>query len=150
MTDPQVEVIADGLKALNNAAVELVGKGELEDAIKVITTAENTSRLFGYREGIGVAKFVLASIWMMKGEPVEAISHMDAAMEFLPPGEERDLAEEQGLKIALEVLKIGLEKRAEGDQEGTLEMFEKALPYLNEKRAEVISREIENLRSQLG
>ncbi|MCL2295930.1 MAG: hypothetical protein FWC29_02470 [Methanomassiliicoccaceae archaeon] len=46
-------------------------------------------------------------------------------------------------------MRVGIKKRAEGDQEGTLEMFKKAPLYLNEKRAEVISLEIETIRSQL-
>ena len=147
--DEMTFFIAEGMKGLNNAAVELITKGEYDEAEKVFRTVEETARLFSYKEGIGMVRVSLANLSVMRGNILEALTHIDVATEYQPPGDGREEACTLRKKISILALEKGIEKEKQGDLKGALELFERILPNLNEKRAVLVSNEIENIKRYL-
>jgi tetratricopeptide (TPR) repeat protein len=146
----EITYLAEGLKAMNNAAVDMVLNGEYDKAEKTFRTVEETSRLFCYEEGVGMARTSLANLSMIKGDLIKAIDHAEAAVEFFPPGGGMEEAYDLLKRISIAALETGIEKERSGDLEGALELFERILPVLNEKRAELVAAEIENIKQYLG
>ncbi|MCL1811786.1 MAG: hypothetical protein FWG41_06210 [Methanomassiliicoccaceae archaeon] len=147
--DERVVIIAEGLKGMNNSAVNLIMKGEYDEAAEMFASAESTCRLFQYNEGIGMIRVSLANLSVMRGNVAEALTHIEVATSFYPQCEERECACELHRKIALMALEAGIKKENAGDLAGALELFERILPHLNEKRAVLVSKEIENIKGYL-
>jgi len=145
----EIEYIAEGLKALNNAAVSLVLKGDYEGAEKMFRSVEEMAMLFCYEEGVGMTRVSMANLSMARGNIMDALAHIEAAIGLFPPGDDRDAACDMQKKISLHALESGMEKERAGDLKGALEMFETILPILNEKRAELVAAEIENIKRYL-
>jgi hypothetical protein len=148
--DDRIVIITDGLKGLNNAAVGLVMKGEYDEAERMFETIENTSRTFRYGGGVGMARVSLANICVIRGRITGALDHMEVAVEHYPPGKERDDALIIQKKITLIALDIGIKKERSGDLNGALELFERIVGHLNEKRAVLVTKEIEHIRKHLN
>jgi len=146
----EITFLAEGLKALNNAAVDLVLKGEYDDAERAFKTVEDMSRLFCYEEGVGMARVSLANLSMIRGNISEAVDHIETAIEYFPPGDGKEEAYALQKKISIAALEAGIEKERSGDLKGALELFEKIIHILNEKRAELVAAEIKNIKQYLG
>jgi len=147
--DEAITVIAEGLKGLNNAAVDLIAKGEYDEAEKMFKTAEETSRLFSYGSGVGMVRVSLANLSIMRGNVLDALTHIEVATEFYPPGCDREEACALQRKISFMALETGIEKERSGDLKGALELFERTLPWLNEKRALMVTEEIARIKQYL-
>jgi len=145
----EIEIIADGIKALYNTASEQISKGRYDEAEEVFNTIERTVEVLGYKEGIGMVRVSLANLSMMRGNILDALTHMEVAKENYSPGENMRAACDTQTKISLIALEIGMKKENDGDLEGALELFEKILPNLNEKRAAAVAGEIENIKRYL-
>jgi hypothetical protein len=148
--DERILVITDGIKGMNNAAVDLVMKGEYDDAERMFGSIESTARLFQYGGGIGMARMSLANLSVMRGDVMGALEHIEVAEEYYPPGNERDAACGLHKKIAFMALEIGIRKERAGDLGGALELFERIVGHLNEKRSALVAREIENIKRHLN
>jgi len=147
--DSRITIIAEGIKGLNNAAVELARKGEYDEAEKMFESMESTARLFSYNEGVGMARMSLASISVMRGKLSEALCHIEVSVEHYPQCDGRKMACDMQSRIVLMALETGIRKEKTGDLSGALELFEKILPKLNEKRAAAVSKEIANIKEHL-
>jgi len=147
--DEKIFIITEGLKGLNNAAVELIKKGEYDEAEKMFLTAESTYKLFKCDEGISMIRVSLANLSLMRGNIADALGHVETATCVCPPGKRRDEACDLHKKVAFMALKMGMEKEKSGDLRDALELFERIVPHLNEKRAALVSKEIESLKVHL-
>ncbi|MDR0334284.1 MAG: hypothetical protein LBH69_00135 [Methanomassiliicoccaceae archaeon] len=150
MTDDKITFIAEGMIGLNNSAVELVRKGEYDGAEEMFETMENTAKLFGYNEGVGMARMSLASISMMRGRLLEALSRIEGSVCIYPECEGRKIACDMQSKIVLVALDMGIKRERAGKLNDALELFEAILPKLNEKRAAAISKEIAHIKAHLA
>ena len=142
-----ITMIAEGLKALNNAAVDLITKGEYDGAEKMFGTIESTYRMIGYGEGISLVRTSMANLSAIRGDLIGSLSHLEIATENA--GDNIGTVNEMRRKISLAALEIGIGKENDGDLVGALELFTKILPNLNEKRAEAVAAEIENIKRHL-
>jgi tetratricopeptide (TPR) repeat protein len=147
--DERVFVIAEGLKGMNNAAIDMVMKGKYDEAEKMFESAESTCRLFQYNEGIGMIRVSLANLYVMRGDLLGALTNIEIATRCYPHCKERDEARILHQKIAVMALGVGIEKENAGDLNGALEIFERILPNLNEKRAVLVAKEIDNIKEHL-
>jgi len=141
-------VIAEGLKGLNNAAVDLVMKGDLDEAERVFESIENTAKMFQYNDGVGTARISLANLSIMKGEIIQALTHIEVAVENCSGANKEDACAMQK-KVSMMALQVGMEKEKKGELKGALELFERILPIINEKRAAAVAKEIESIKAYL-
>ena len=141
-------VIAEGLKGLNNAAVDLVMKGDLDEAERVFESIENTAKMFQYNDGVGAARVSMANLSMMRGDIIQALTHIEIAVEKCS-GSNKEEACAMQKKVSMIALQKGMEKEKEGELKGALELFERILPHMNEKRAAAVSKEIESIKAYL-
>lgn len=147
--DERIVIIAEGLKGMNNSAVDLVMKGEYDEAEKMFESAESTCKLFQYNEGIGMIRVSLANLSVMRGNVLEALSHIEIATSCFPQCEERENVCALHRKIVMMALEAGIGKENSGDLSGALEVFERILPELNEKRAALVAKEIQKIKDHL-
>jgi tetratricopeptide (TPR) repeat protein len=150
ITDERIIIIAEGLKGMNNAAVELIRKQDYDEAEKMFESAESTCRIFQYNEGIGMIRTSMANLSVIRGNIAEALTHIEVAIESYPQCKEKDEACALCRKLALIALDIGMKKENAGDLAGALELFERTLPHLNEKRAVPVANEIRKIKAHLG
>lgn len=147
--DERIMIIAEGLKGMNNSAIDLIKKGEYDKAQALFESAESTCRLFQYNDGVGMIRVSLANLSVMRGDLLEALTHVETAISLYSQCKEREKACELQRKIAMIALEAGIEKENSDDLKGALEIFERVLPYLNEKRTALVSIEIKNLREYI-
>ncbi|AIZ56051.1 hypothetical protein Mpt1_c01480 [Candidatus Methanoplasma termitum] len=147
--DEKLLIITDGLKGLNNSAIEMIIKGEYAEAERMFETIENTSRLFGYEGGIGMARLSLANVSILKGDVFEALAHIEVAECCNLTGNDGETVCSLHKKIALMALEVGIRMENSGELRDALDLFERIHPYLNEKRAVAVKEEILNLKEYL-
>ncbi|MDR0887988.1 MAG: hypothetical protein LBM39_02235 [Candidatus Methanoplasma sp.] len=149
MTDERILIITEGLKSLNNSAVDMISKGDYDSAAHLFETAEKTSDLFGYSEGVGMANLSLANLFVLKKDVLGALAYAVKAADILPPGEDKNTAKDMSRKLAISAVRLGIEKEDSGDFESALKAFEAAYPHVGD-RAPMIADEISFIKSHLS
>jgi len=147
--DERIMIIAEGLKGMNNSAIDLIKNGEYDKAQTMFESAESTCRLFQYNDGMGMIRASLANLSVMRGNILEALAHIEMAISCYSQCKERENACEMQRNIVMIALEAGMEKENSGDLEGALEIFERILPHLNEKRVALVSAEIKSLKEYI-
>jgi len=150
MNDQEIfQEIARGLKTFHNAALELIKAGELNQAQKMLENAGHLSSITGYREGIAMSMFSLANLALLQEELVRALQAAAQSLEYFSAEEDLLKATQLAEKIALQLVKQGIDKEAGGEKGAALELFTLALPYLKGKRRQAVDYEINLLRKQV-
>ncbi len=140
------EEIARELKMLNNEAVELIKMKKFEEAKKMYQIASNISDLVGYKQGVAMSAYSMANIEIIKKDHISALHYAELA--YANHSELIDKEEVSSLikKLALQLVRDGMEQEKERNIDGALKFFNYALPHLNEKRKEVVLYEMNMLR----
>lgn len=140
------EEIAWGLKSFHNAAFDLIGKGRLDDAARMLENARQLSVMTGYLEGVGMSLVSMANLEMLRRDGTRALSFAGQAAEAFPAGEDRNRARALAESIAHELVKEGMEMERGGRCADALARFETAVPHMKGRRRAAVETEIALLR----
>ncbi len=140
------EEIARELKMLNNEAVELIKIKKYEEAKKMYQIASNISELVGYKQGVGMSAYSLANIEIIKKDHIAALHYTELAYANYSELVDKEEASSLIKKLALQLVRDGIEQEKQRNIDEALKFFNYALPHLNKKRKEVILYEITMLR----
>jgi len=150
MNDGVIENVVDLLKGINNSAVGLIQKGDFEAAVKMFELGEETSLRFNYIDGALSNRLNMIKVQLLSGNFLQVIDSLDIMAEFDVSDEMRKEVTRFFKEASVTMLKAGMDMEANGDMRNALRMFERIHPYLNNKRADLVGKEIEMLRSKLG
>lgn len=145
--DKQIfEEIARELKMLNNKAVELIKSKKFNEAKNMYEIASNLSDLVGYKQGVGMSAYSVANLEIVRGDYIVALHYAELAYENYTDFLDKERVSNMKKKLALQLVKDGIKQEKQGSIDDALKLFNYALPYLNEKRRDIVLCEIDLLR----
>ena len=150
MNEEIFKEIARELKALHNAAVELIKVGKLDEAQKLYESAVSISDMTGYEEGVAMSMFSLSNLELLRGDYIMALHYAFLSSDYYTEDSDRKRASELIEKLSLHLVKKGIEIEGRGEIEEALNIFIHALPHLKGKKREAVSYEIDILRRTIG
>ena len=141
------EFIAGQLKDLFNLAFIMIEEKRYEDAKNAYQNAATLSEVAGYTEGVKMAFMSLANLYILQDDCMEAFSYARLAKKSVEQNanlSNKDVDELLG-KLALSILKQGIELEKNQEYDKAYSIFEMILPYLGIKRAAVVQQEMKVL-----
>lgn len=149
MTDELISAVAENLKNMNNTAVELIRNGRFDEAQRMYEMSDAAMCLLNYTDGIAMVRISLANLAAMQGDFVSGLDYAETVLVLSASEDFKKEAKDLCGRIAKHVLKAGMTEEESGDMKMALKFFEKAAPHLGEKRAALVYREIELIRSHI-
>ena len=145
-----IKNVVELLKGINNSAAEMVCSGDLNSAIKMYETGEQTSQKFCYTEGAFLNRLYIVKIHIMQERYDLALSGLDRLETYEISEKSKKELDSFYKEASWVLLKSGIEMEKDGNLKSALKIFEKILPYLNQKRAQAVEKEIVWLKSKIG
>lgn len=138
-----VEFIASQLKDQYNLALAFIEEKRYDEAQVAYENAAALSEVAGYQDGIRMSMISIANLKILQAKYWEAFQYAELAQKNTEQNEEAEKEVQVLLsKLAMELLKEGIEMEKRREYGEAYSVFAAIIPYLNTKRQEVVKKEL--------
>jgi len=139
------EYITKNLQEMYNVAVTLLKDKKYDEAVEIYDRIICICDMVKYVEGKTMAYMSLANLYYMKNDYKNAFENANNALGY---ESENESIKEFLKELSKEAVKYGMAKEENGEYDVAINMFTSALPYIGNKRREIIEREINILKGK--
>lgn len=146
--EDMIAFIGGQIKEYFQKAVLYIQEKQYENARECYEKAAVLCKLTNYNAGIGMVNLSMANLEVLLGNYKESLKLALSSENLFESCEDKKNAADFIKKLCQQIVQEGMKLEKSQQYPSAIELFETALPYLNQKRQQILKQEIDLLKKK--